>query len=139
MLSSNETNDLTYEEICQTFSEFSNTKDVKILAIFDSCKSYIIWEKLCKIVPKSRIKNVSFLGYLRNGHVWKYNNNYCVPLGGVLGLIFQNSLALFQEHKTKRLPEIFVEEANKIVSQVFNIRIFHLLYLNRFKLILQMK
>ena len=89
----------------------------KVFLLFDCCKSHNLWVHIETIIPESKKTNISFIGYQGSGHIWKINDKYCYNLGGVLNLVFQNALGIFQEnHNHFKFEDIFQNEAQKFLT-----------------------
>lgn len=82
--------------------------------IFDSCRSHNILSEIVNYISEERLKDVSFIGYYENGHIWQVDDKRCKPLGGVLNLVFQNSIAIWQKSLQINFSETFWGEAEKI-------------------------
>ena len=117
--SSNIKDNLVYEDLVKSLLDFiKRNHECKILIVMDSCKSNNFWEEFKKTIPLERLNDISFIGYKENWHIWKINDKYCANLGGVLHLVFHNSLAILQENSNRSLLEIFLQEGEKIMKLV---------------------
>ena len=115
MFSSVKTDNFHYKDLVELLREYLNTSENnKVLIIFDSCKSHNIWSSIVNSISEERLKDVSFIGYYENGHVWQLDDKRCKPLGGLLNLLFQNSVAIWQKGLQLNFSEIFWGEAQKI-------------------------
>lgn len=107
-----------YKDLANLMMEFLMQNDEnKAFLLFDCCKSSNLWAHIETIIPESKKSKVSFIGYQGSGHIWKINDKYCYNLGGVLNLVFQNALGIFQEKLNHfKFEDIFLTEAQKFLT-----------------------
>ena len=121
MLSSVKEDRLLYDDLVEIFCKFLlQSPEKKLFLILDSCRSELMWKKMIDKLAKERISDISFLGYRSSGHIWKHKDMYCVPIGGILDLIFHNTLASKENFNVKNISEIFTQEANFALEQVLD-------------------
>lgn len=116
MFSEDKKTDFYYCDLAKYLIKFlEESKNCKLLLLFDSCKSNQIWMEISNILPKERLEDISFIGYKNNGHLWKIADNRCHNLGGILHLIFQNSIAQVQDNNNLKFDNVFMNEAEKMI------------------------